>query len=179
MPAGKKPNRREKTDRRKADYRAELERQTGGHKNRRLLAQVHHEVREQIGPRINMDPAAAITEILDNLMVMYRYAMEQVAALPEEEYFRSAMGGHIPHEWVREQERLALQTVHVAGKAVAMGLAERQVILQEQQAALFSHVVEAAMVKFGLDMDTRRQLHAAIADRLEDLAKGTAVELNP
>lgn len=128
------------------------------------------------GLRRNMDPAEAVQAVLDNIASMYEYATQQVYQLSEDEYWRTTLAGKTAHEWIKEQERLGLQMVHVAGKAAAMGLAERSIRLQEAQAAIFATVVEAVLVDAGLDGDTRRAVHQGIALRLDDIV-GTATEL--
>lgn len=145
--------------------------------HRRLLAEVRSEVAEFAkGLDRSVDPADAVQRILDNMMSAYEFALEKMFTLPEDEYFHDTITGKVLNPWVREQERLALQITHVAGKAAAMGLAERQVRLQEQQAAIFATVVEAAMQRAGLNTDQRRMVHEGIAVRLEDI-QGTAQEL--
>mgnify|MGYP006150958511 CR=1 FL=1 len=145
--------------------------------NRRLMLEVRKEASEFAeGLARNVDPASAVQFVLDNIASAYEYATQQMWTIPEEEYWRDTIAGKIPHEWVREQERLGLQLVHVAGKAAAMGLAERQVRMQEAQAAIFATVVEAVLVEVGLDGDKRRLVHQGIAMRLDDIV-GTATEL--
>lgn len=168
---------RRRTAKRKADAEALKQGKRKTRDDRRLLLQAHGRSAEFAeGVRLHLDPADAVSEILDNIMSQYRYATEQVFTLHEDEYWRKTIAGLVPHEWVREQERLAMQAVHVAGKAAGMGLAERQVRLQEAQAAIFSTVVEAALTASGLDMETRRSIHQKIAEGLEDI-EGTAKDL--
>lgn len=144
---------------------------------RRILAEVRREAAEfTSGLRRGQDPADAVQMVLDNMTSCYEYATQQMMQLEEEEYFVETLGGKRLHPWIVEQERLALQIVHVAGKAAGMGIAERQINLQEQQAALFATVVEAALVQAGLGSEQRRIVHQEIATRLEDI-EGTAVEL--
>lgn len=146
-------------------------------KRRRLLTEVREEAKEFTdGLTRNMDPAEAVQRVLDNVMSMYDYATQQVFTLAEDEYFRESLGGPVVHEWIREQERLGLQVVHVAAKASAMGLAERQVRVQEAQAALFAIVVEQVLQELGLGNEDRHRAHTLIAAKLEDPAvlEGTA-----
>lgn len=145
---------------------------------RRILAEVRQEAAEFTnGLKRGQDPAEAVQMVLDNMTTSYEYATQQVFELLEEDYFVKTLAGDRLHPWIVEQERLALQIVHVAGKAAGMGIAERQVRLQEQQAAIFATVVEAALVAAGLKSDQRRAVHQRIASSLEDI-EGTAVELS-
>lgn len=163
----------EQTRRRKADAAASGKQR----RNRRLLAEVHEEARQSVrGMHPSVDPADAITEILSNYMAMYRYATMKTITLTEEEYWRDTLGGPIPNEWIREQERLGMQVVHIAGKAAAMGVAERQVRIQEAQAVIFATVVDAALKELGLQDDQRRRVHELVATKLEDI-EGTASAL--
>lgn len=144
---------------------------------RRTLAEVRMEAAEYTrGLRRGQDPAEAIQMVLDNMTSAYEYATQQVMSLEETEYWIEVLGGKRLNHWIVEQERLGLQIVHVAGKAAGLGLAERQVRLQEQQAAIFAMFVEAALVEAGIDAERRRQVHQGLANRLEDI-EGTAVEL--
>lgn len=145
---------------------------------RRMLAEVRQEAKEfSDSLRRNIDPGEAVQEILDQIHAAWQYATMKVALLDEDDYFQTSMGVEVPNVWIREQERLGMQAVHVAAKASAMGLAERQVQIQEAQAALFQTVVEAALVKAGLPLDQRQNVHQAIATGLEDI-EGTAEELD-
>lgn len=147
-------------------------------RRKRILAEVRQEAAEfAVGLKRNQDPAEAVQFILDNMITAYEYATQNVMQLPEEDYFVEVLGGKRLHHWITEQERLALQIVHVAGKAAGMGIAERQVRLQESQAAIFATVVEAALQQAGLNAELRRSVHQGIATRLEDI-EGTAVELS-
>lgn len=142
-------------------------------RHRRLLAEVRSQAAEfAVGLDRGVDPAEAIQRILDNMMTAYEYALEKMFTLQEDEYFTDTITGKVLNPWVREQERLALQITHVAGKAAAMGLAERQVRLQEQQAAIFATVVEAALVRAGIGSDERRKVHENIAVGLDDITLG-------
>jgi phosphosulfolactate synthase (CoM biosynthesis protein A) len=146
-------------------------------RNKRLLLEATEEAGAFASKmRTHSDPAEAVSEILDNIMTMYRQASMRVMTLGMDEYFRDTIGGQVPNEWIREQERLGMQAVHVAGKAAGMGLAERQVRIQEAQAAIFGTVVEAALVAAGLSMDDRRAVHQSIAEGLEDI-EATAEDL--
>lgn len=146
-------------------------------KRRRLLLEVRQEAAEFAkGLRRNIDPADGVQTILDNMMTQYEYATQQVMTLDEDEYWEMTITGKKLNHWIVEQERLGLQIVHVAGKAASMGLAERQVRLQEQQAAIFATIVEAALVHAGLNADQRRSIHEGISSRLEDI-EGTASEV--
>lgn len=146
---------------------------------RRMLLEVREEAAEFTqGLKRDVDPAEAVQLILDNMTTAYEYCVQQMMALDEEDYWQPALGGPVLHPWIREQERLGLQIIHAASKAVSMGLAERQVKLQEQQAAIFATVVEAVMVELGLSSEVRHQAHALIATRLEDI-EGTATERTP
>jgi hypothetical protein len=157
---------------------AELKEKTDRFKrNRRLLGQVHADaLKFTQGLRRNMDPTEAIQLVLDNLAAMYSHATMQVLTLSEDEYWRETMSGPIPHEWIREQERLGMQIVHTAGKASQMGLAERMVRIEEQQAAIFQVVIEQALIKIGIEADDRRRVHTMIAEGLEDI-EGTAEQI--
>lgn len=138
--------------------------------HRRLLAEVRQEAAAFArGLDRGIDPAEAVQRILDNMMSAYEYALEKMFTLAEGEYFHDTMTGKVVNPWIREQERLALQITHIAGKAAAMGLAERQVRLQEQQAAIFATVVEAALTAAGVGTDQRRRVHESIAARLDDI----------
>lgn len=146
-------------------------------KRRRMLMEVRREAAEFAeGVRRNVDPAEAVQQILDNIMDRYEYASQQVYTLDEDSYFVETITGKTLHVWIREEERLALQIVHIAGKAAAMGLAERQVRLQEQQAAIFATIVEAALVAAKIGPDERRAIHESIAARMDDI-EGHAVEV--
>lgn len=133
-----------------------------------------HEALEEVkdltpAPRRGVDPAEAIQEILDNLQAMYRYATKRVVFMTENEYFRDTIAGPIPNEWIREQERLGMQIVHVAGKASSMGLAERAVRIQEAQASMFATILEEALKVHGLTMEDRRTVMNIVAERLDDI----------
>lgn len=148
-------------------------------RNRRLLAQVHEEARELAlsGKRADIDPADAVQEVLNAMMAMYRHATLQVAALEEGEYWRETVAGPIPHEWIREQERLGLQVVHTAGKAAGMGIAERRVRLEEARAILFAGIVDSVLRRFEVPADQRALMHEAIAAGLDDIvASGAEVD---
>lgn len=146
-------------------------------RRRRMLVEVRQEAAEFTkGLYRGQDPAEAVQMVLDNMTTAYEYATQQVMELPVDEYFVDTVTGKRLHHWIVEQERLGLQIVHTAAKAAAMGLAERQVRLQEQQAAIFATVVEAALTAAGLNADQRRSIHEGIATRLEDI-QGTAEEL--
>lgn len=161
--------------------KAKAEQKTLGQRmqRRRLLAEVREEAAEFAqGIRSNMDPAEAVQEVLDHIMAAYRYATEKMFTLTEDEYWVETLGGKRQNEWITEQERLALQVVHIAGKASSMGLAERQVRLQEAQAAIFAQLVEAALQAAGIDSDKRRAVHERIAAGMEDI-DGTARDAEP
>jgi hypothetical protein len=139
-------------------------------KRRRLMLEVRQEAAEfASNVRRYADPADAVQQILDNIMDRYEYASQQVYTLSEEDYFEDTITGKVLNHWIREEERLALQVTHIAGKAAAMGLAERQIRLQEAQAAIFATVVDAVLTAHGLDGEMRRQIHEGIANRMEDL----------
>lgn len=143
--------------------------------------QALHEVRQEAaefceGLKLSTDPAEAIQQILDTMVARWQYASQQVWSLREDEYFVDTIAGKRLNEWIAEEERLALQIVHTAAKAANMGLAERQVRLQEQQAAIFATVVEAALKNAGIDSETRRSIHQGISTKLDDIV-GTAREL--
>lgn len=147
---------------------------------RRLLVEVREEAKEFAqGLRTDVDPADAVQFVLDQMTAAYFYATEKAMGLSEDEYWMDTLGGKVLHPWLREQERLGLQIVHVAGKAASMGLAERQVFLQEQQAAMFANVVDAVLRKLDIPYDTRQQIHGGIAEQLDAAANtidGTARE---
>lgn len=148
-------------------------------KRRRLLMEVRKEAAEFAqGIRRYQDPADAVQQVLDQIMDRYEYASQQVYQLDESEYYVKTITGQALNEWIREEERLALQIVHIAGKAASMGLAERQVRLQEQQAAIFATVVDAALVAAGLEGDVRRSIHEGIAVRMDDIV-GHAEQVAP
>lgn len=143
-------------------------------KQRKLLMEVREEAAEFAqGLSRYMDPADAIQQVLDNIIDRYEYATQKVYELDESEYWRETMGGSVPHEWIREQERLALQVVHIASKAAHIGLAERRVRVAESQAALFAQVVDRALLSMGLGPDERRKAHELIAAGMMDI-EGTA-----
>lgn len=166
---------KERTARRKAEGKAVAQTK----RNRRLLAQVHHEAREVAlaGKRIPSDPADAVQEVLDAMLAMWRHAWLEVQTLEETDYWRETIAGKIPHEWIREHERLGLQIVHVASKATAMGVAERRVRLDEAKAILFAGIVDTVMKEFNVPQDQRIQMHERIAAGLDDLAAGVDVEV--
>lgn len=146
-------------------------------RRRRLLLEAAQEAGQFAeGVRLNVDPADAIQQILDNMMMAYNYSLEKMFTLTEDEYFEDTITGKRINPWIAEQERLALQVTHIAGKAAAMGLAERVVRLQEQQAAIFATIVEAALNAAGIDAEDRRKVHEGIAIRMEDI-EGTAHEV--
>lgn len=146
---------------------------------RRMLLEVREEAAEFTqGLRRDMDPADAVQLVLDNMMTAYEFATQNMMELPEDEYFVETLGGKRLNPWIVEQERLGLQIVHTAGKASSMGLAERKIVLQEQQAAIFALVVDAVLVAADIDPDKRRVIHQGIAARLEDI-EGTAEEITP
>lgn len=146
-------------------------------KRRRLLLEAAQEAKQFTeGIRLNQDPADAIQEILDNMMMAYRYAVEQMFTLDETEYFVETITGAVPHHWIREQERLALQVTHVASKAAHMGLAERQVRLREQQAAIFASVVDTVLLHMGMSVNDRRKAHELISAQL-DAIEGQETEV--
>lgn len=146
-------------------------------KRRKMLMEVRAEAAEFCeGLARNIDPAEGVQQVLDNLMDRYEYATQQVYLLDEDEYWLNSLGGKVVHHWIREQERLGLQLVHVAAKASAMGLAERTVRVHEAQAALFAQVVEKALVASGMAAEDRRTLHAAIAEGMMTI-EGTATEI--
>lgn len=146
-------------------------------RRRRLLTQVRQEAAEFAqGLKRGMDPAEAVQIVMDNITTAYEYATMQVMTLEEDEYWTDSLGGQVPHQWIREQERLGLQLVHVAGRAHSMGLVERAITLKEAQAALFANVVEAVLREVGLPMDTRHQIHRAVGEKLAVL-EGTATEV--
>ena len=165
--------RRRKNARRKEGVIA----QARADKRKRLLAEALEGVADYTAaPRRGLDPAVAIQEVLDNLVALYKYITAQLVMMPAEEYFRETIAGLVPNEFLREQERLGMQIVHVASKASAMGLAERAVMLQEAQAAMFGTLVEAALVKMDIGLDDRRKVHDLIAQGMEDIeAQGADV----
>jgi hypothetical protein len=144
---------------------------------RRALHEIRAEAAEFAeGIAINADPAQAIQQILDTMVQRWQYAQQQVWTLTEDEYFTDTIAGKRPHHWIVEEERLALQIVHTAAKAASIGLAERQIQLQEQQAAIFATVVEAALKAAGVDSEKRREIHQGISTSLDDIV-GTARDL--
>lgn len=171
---GIRPTQKKLTARRKAEQKrladAEHQKQAKKRRNRRLLMEAQTEAAEFApAPKKNVDPAQAVQEILDNIIAMYRYSTAQVATLDERDYWRDTIAGRVQNEWIREQERLGMQAVHVASKAAAMGLAERAVAIQEAQAAMFAMVVEQVLTEFKMSSDQRRKIHTRIAERLEDI----------
>jgi hypothetical protein len=170
--AGAVPS-RQTTERRKAEGRTIGE----AMKRRRMMLEVRREAAEFCkGLSRNADPATVVQVVLDNIYTAYEYATQQVMELTEDEYWFEALGGKIPNHWIREQERLGMQLVHVAAKASAMGLAEREIHLQEAQAALFASVLDAALKEAGLTIDQRHGIHVGVSRRLDDI-EGTAKEI--
>jgi hypothetical protein len=159
--------------------KAEMQRLGDQFKRRKLLVEVRQEAAEFAqGLKRNADPAEAVQEVLDNLISAYQYATQKMMELPTDEYWVDTLGGKVVHEWIREQERLGLQVVHVAGKASAMGLAERQVRLQEAQAAIFASVVDEVLKSLGLGTEQRYKAHELIAARLDgDILEGTETKV--
>lgn len=162
----------------KAERRKEGQRRIGDRvKRKKLLLEVREEAAEFAkGIRRDADPAEAVQTVVDRIYDLYDYATQKVMELDEDDYWQESMAGSVAHPWIREQERLGLQLVHVAGKAAGMGLAERQVRMQEAQAAIFASVVNAALEAAGLPPDVRTAVHTQIALRLEDI-DSTAREL--
>jgi hypothetical protein len=115
-------------------------------KARRMLAEWRKEATE-FGASLsrNIDPTKAVQQLLDGAHASWLYAQMQMLQLTEDEYFEEQMGMTVPNKWIREEDRLAGKVLVIAAKASNMGLAERQVRLEEQQAALFGKVVEAAI----------------------------------
>jgi homospermidine synthase len=153
-----------------AKRRAALRQQMKRDQRKRLL----HEAMEEVGdlvavPSRGIDPAIAIQDVLDSLVALYRYATAKVAFLAEDEYFVDTIAGAVPSKWIREQERLGMQIVHVAAKAAGMGLAERAVRIQEAQAAMFAVVLEEALKQQKLDFDQRRAIMAGVAEGLDTI----------
>lgn len=148
-------------------------------KRRKMLVEIRQEAAEfSQGLKRDIDPADAVQQVLDNIMSAYQYATMKVMELPEDEYWVDTLGGKVVNEWLREQERLGLQAVHIAGKASSMGLAERQVRLQEAQAAIFASIVDEALKALGLGTEQRYKAHELIAARLSgDVLEGTATEI--
>lgn len=143
-----------------------------------MLLEVRQEAAEFAqGLRRNVDPADGVQSVLDHIASLYEYATQQVFQLDTDEYWRETLAGKTQNEWIKEQERLGLQLVHVAGKAAAMGLAERTVRVQEAQAALFAAVIEKALVSAGLNGDQRREIHQSVALELDEVINGHAVEM--
>lgn len=167
---------------RAATRKAKDEQKTLGQQmqRRRMLLQVKEEAREFAeGISNRTDPAEAVQAVLDHIYAAYQYATQQMFSLTEDEYWRETLGGRVPHEWIREQERLALQVVHIAGKASGMGLAERMVRIQEAQAGMFALVVDQVLKELGMGANDRHKAHELIAAKLEQQAaiEGTATEV--
>lgn len=166
-------SRREKNAARRASLLAQVERD----RKKQLLHEAASTVADLVpAPRRGIDPAEGIQEILDNLMALYRLASSKVFFLAADDYFKDTIAGPVPNEWIREQERLGMQVVHVAGKAASMGLAERAVRIQEAQAAMFATILEAALKQQGLEIDDRRSIMNKVAEEL-DAIEARGVEL--
>lgn len=138
--------------------------------HRRTLAEVREQAAEFAGVmKKGVDPAEAVQDILDEAHGAWQYANEQVLRLPEDEYWVESLGTKVPNPWIREQDRLMHMVLQIASKAASMGLAERMVRLEEIQAEIFSAVVEAALIQYGLNFDQRRSIHESIAQGLDDI----------
>lgn len=153
-----------------AKRKAALQAQTKKVERKRLL----HEAMAEVGDLVavhsrGVDPAIAVQDILDSLMSLFKVATAKVAFTPEDEYFIETIAGPVPNKWLREQERLMMQIVHVSSKAASMGLAERAVRVQEAQAAMFAMVLEKVLLNKGLDFDARREIMAGVAEEFDSI----------
>lgn len=85
----------------------------------------------------------------------------------------------LPNKWVA-YERVARQDIEqLAASMTQLGIAERQVRVQEAQAALVAASVRDAAMHIGLPPEVVRQLGEALRDRLTDPATRASISPRP
>jgi hypothetical protein len=145
-----------------------------GTKNSRLMRDMKARAAlDPSRPAFNdVSPEQALQETLDRAYSWMIYWATVADKLSIEDRWRSTINGKIPHEAIRAEAEYRQEVAYLAARALDLGIAERQVALNERTAAALVGVLDQAMDAAGLNKDQRRALGAGLREAIE----GTATE---
>lgn len=115
---------------------------------------------------------AVLQEVLDRTVGHYRYAASEVDKLTLQEFWVHGVddvGNTIvePNKWYKLESELRAEIVRLASRMEDLGLAERQVQLEEARAALVVAAIRDAAREAGLNQAQMRKLGQGLRSRLE------------
>lgn len=147
---------------------------------RAIFAELVATAAEQGAPiRLGVTTAEAMQECLDRAVALMRFAASRVDLLKLEEtadgvgFFEhiTGPGGAVeikPHRWYIMEQEARLEVEKLSAMMTQLGIAERQVHLEEAKAALMVAAIREAALEAGFDHDQIRLLGSALRRRLED-----------
>lgn len=139
---------------------------------------------EQGAPiKLGVSTADAMQECLDRAVALWRFAAQQVDKLDftpsqPDAFFETRVGPGgatevVPNRWYNLEMVARAEVEKLAGMMTQLGIAERQVQLEEAKAALMIAAIRDAAIEAGFDADQVRALGAALRKRLEDTQTAT------
>jgi hypothetical protein len=111
------------------------------------------------------DPIEALQMCLDRAVEHWRVAMAAVDKIEEGNLFEDTINGKMPHHWFRLENQLRQEVTRLSAAMINLGIAERQVRVQEAQAMLLAKMVRDAAVEAGLPQEQVRALGRALREQ--------------
>lgn len=121
---------------------------------------------------VNVDPAAALQELISRFTARWRHACDEVDQLRPEQLTIMTAYGPVDHEWIRAEERLGAQLAKLCVEVERIGLADRLISLEEAKAQMFVRALQAAAADIGISRDQVRDLGPAFRTRLAQIEAG-------
>jgi hypothetical protein len=142
---------------------------------------LYHEARKEVEARrsvmpLNVHPIDALQEVLDSTLADFRYAQDQVDRLEADGVFRETAQGTLPHEWIRLRDQYRDDLERMLNNFVRLGIAERNVRIQEAQATLIVMSLEVVAQQVGITKEQVRAMGAALREKLEQAAARELIE---
>lgn len=117
---------------------------------------------------LDSDPVEALQELLDVAVAEFRLAQQRCLELEEDYIWRDTIAGKQANEWIRLRDEYFERLQRLTERMVALGIADRQVKVQEAQTLLVAQEVIAAAEEAGLSRTEVRALGAALRRRAKE-----------
>lgn len=124
----------------------------------------------------NVRPEEALQEALDRAFSWMNYYAKEASKLPRTQLWRETINGRVAHEVLRAEAEARQEVAYLAARSLDLGLAERQLQLNEQTATIMISFIELVVGRLNLTPSQRRALGPTIRESLADF-EGTAREL--
>lgn len=125
---------------------------------------------------VESTPAQSLGAVMRLAAGQFVYATQKVAGLTEDQLWvdgdRLDGGGHkqLPNRWVALQHSTMSDLARYAKMAADMGVAERQVDMQEQQVELVASAMEQVLAEVGINKEQRDMIGPALREHLKVVA---------